>query len=251
MFELDGKVAIVTGAGRGIGKALAGTLAGAGATVVPLDIDGAAAEATRAALNPAIPVTCSDVDVADANEVDQFLAQVYDKLGSLDVLVNNAGINVGNDTPAEHLPLDVWQRVLEVNLTAPFICSQRAARIMIAQGGGKIINIASAGAVVLPRVDDRYPTAYCVSKAGLIMLTRSLALQWAPYGINVNAISPGYTDTGLIQRDEVRLRQMVDSSPFARLGQPSDLAGATLYLASEASSFMTGHNLVVDGGYSL
>ena len=252
LFDLARSSVLVTGAGSGIGKAICTMLDARGARVLVTDVDPDAAAATAEELLPGGRCLGSmGLDVRDEAAAGDAVDAVVAAAGSLDVLVNNAGINFGNDVPAEALPLDTWQLVLGVNLTGPFVCSQAAARHMIPQGRGKIVNIASASAAILPRLDRRFITAYSVSKAGVVMLTRTLGLQWARYGITVNAISPTYTDAGLIQRDEVRMNQMIHSSPFERLGLTSDLEGAIVYLSSRASDFMTGQNLLVDGGFSL
>jgi NAD(P)-dependent dehydrogenase (short-subunit alcohol dehydrogenase family) len=251
LFDLAGASALVTGAGRGIGRAMSVALAQAGASVLATDLDPSAAAETQRLLGGPVELVGQPLDVTDPASIAAGIEHLVSATGRLDILVNNAGINIGNDTPAEDLDPEVWRRVLDVNATGPFLCSQQAARQMIPQGRGKIINVASAAAVIIPRLHERYITAYSTSKAAVVMLTRSLALQWARHGITVNAISPTYTDTDLIQRDERRMAQMVASSPFERLGQTSDLTGALIYLASPASDFTTGHNMLVDGGFSL
>ena len=251
LFDLSGSTALVTGAGRGIGRAMSVALSEAGARVLATDVDAAAAADTQRLLGSGDALRAQPLDVTDPDSIAVAMDYLVAQTGRLDILVNNAGINLGNDTPAEQLDPEIWRRVLDVNLTGPFLCAQQAARHMIAARSGKIINVASAAAVIIPRLNERFLTSYSTSKAGVVMLTRVLALQWAAYGITVNAISPTYTDTDLIQRDELRMRQMVSSSPFERLGQTADLTGALIYLAAPASDFTTGLNLLVDGGFSL
>jgi len=252
LFDLSGRVAIVTGAGRGLGHAFSLYLAAAGADVAAISRDPAGAAATanevRAMGRRAISI---GVDVRDAAAVRAAVDRTVDELGGLAILVNNAGINTGNDTPPEDLPLETWELVLATNLSGYFRFCQAAVRHMARGGGGKMINIASAAATRIPRLPGRHTTAYSVSKAGVVALTRSLGLEWARYGICVNAISPSFTHTGLISRDPVLVQMMRDTSPFARLGEPSDLMGMLLYLASSASNFTTGQDFLVDGGNTL
>jgi NAD(P)-dependent dehydrogenase (short-subunit alcohol dehydrogenase family) len=168
------------------------------------------------------------------------------------VLVNNAGISRGAEYPPECLPHEIWDQVLSVNLRGSFFCAQAVGKHMIAQGkGGSIINMASiAGSVVL-RVRDRHPLAYSVSKAGVMMMTKVLAAEWAQHNIRVNAIAPAYMKTAIIHPDPRSQEQMIRDTPLRRLGLPEDLAGSVIYLASEASAYVTGHVLFVDGGYTI
>lgn len=251
-FDLSGKIALVTGAGRGFGREFCRYLAGANATVIATDQNQETADATAAAVRREGGQTHSfELDVTDPRQIRETFDAVVAQFGRLDILVNNAGINTGNDTPPEALPLETWDRVIGTNLTGCFLCCQAAARSMIPASAGKIINVASAAAARIPRLTGRHVTSYAVSKAAIVMLTRCLGLEWARYGITVNSISPTFSNTALIVRDPTLLEQMIESSPFRRLGEPHDLAGALLYLASSASDFMTGQDLLVDGGFSL
>jgi NAD(P)-dependent dehydrogenase (short-subunit alcohol dehydrogenase family) len=245
-------VAIVTGAARGFGRAFCHYLAVAGADIAAIDLDGDGAESTAAEIRGlgrrAVGIA---VDTRDSAQVWAATGRVVKELGGPTVLVNNAGINTGNDTPPEELALEIWDQVINTNLTGYFRFCQAVLGPMRSAGGGKIINIASTVATRVPRLPGRHTTSYTVSKAGVIALTRCLGLEWAQYGICVNAISPTYSDTGLIRREPALLELMVASSPFHRLGRPSDVMGILLYLASPASDFTTGHDFLIDGGYSI
>jgi NAD(P)-dependent dehydrogenase (short-subunit alcohol dehydrogenase family) len=252
LFDLTGRVALVTGAAQGFGRAFSHYLAHAGADVAVVDINADGAEATaaevRALGRQAIGMR---IDVRDAASVQSAVDRTVAELGRLSILVNNAGINTGNDTRTEDLDPDIWTLVIETNLTGYFRFCQAAWGPMQRGGGGKIINVASAAAARVPRLPGRHTTAYTVSKAAVVSLTRCLGLEWAQDGICVNSISPTYSNTGLIKRDPAILRTMLDSSPFGRLGEPSDLNGILLYLASAASDFTTGQDFLVDGGYAI
>ena len=251
-FDLSGQVALVTGAAHGLGRAFCGVLALAGADVAAIDIDGDGALATAgevAALGRRSMGLA--VDVTQPSQVRSAVDDVVGRLGGLDILVNNAGINRGNDTPPEDLPPETWDLVMATNVSAYFYLSQAAIVPMKAAGRGRIINVASAAANRIPRLPGRHVVAYAVSKAAVVMLTRALALEWANLGVTVNSISPTYTNTGLIRREPEIVEAMVRSTPFNRLGEPEDLTGILLYLASRASDFTTGQDFLIDGGYSL
>jgi NAD(P)-dependent dehydrogenase (short-subunit alcohol dehydrogenase family) len=252
LFDLTGKTAIVTGAARGLGRAMALALAGAGAGVCVADrnADGAAQVAgeIQAMGRPSLALRC---EVADATSVQSMVEATAGALGGVDILVNNAGINRGGEFPPERLSQEIWDDVLQVNLTGVFLSAQAAGRWMIERGRpGKIINMASISGLVVNRLTDRHPLPYCVSKAGVIMLTKVLAVEWAKHHINVNAIAPTYFRTEMIHPDPNIRAEMVRDTPMHRLGEPYDLAGSVLYLASSASDFVTGHTLFVDGGYT-
>lgn len=247
---LRDKVAVVTGAASGIGRALARALAATGARVVAVDRDGPGLEETCSEIDEAaLPLA---VDLLKHGAEDEIVERTVDAFGVLDVLVNCAG--VFPTSPALELPVEEWDHVLGLNLRAPFLCSRAAARWMVGERRpGNIVNIASsAGTVARPGIAH-----YAASKAALIMLTRVLAIEWAEHDIRVNAVAPGLVETpgvteGLLDTEEGRQEHLrkLDRIPMARLGEPSEIAEAVLFLASDNSSFVTGHTLFVDGGYS-
>jgi NAD(P)-dependent dehydrogenase (short-subunit alcohol dehydrogenase family) len=250
-FGLAGRVALITGAGRGIGREIAETLAGHGSKVIVAEFDRESGERAVEELKGAgheawfVPV-----DVSDANSV-RAMADEADRLtGGLDILVNNAGI--ARSTPAEQIPDSEWLAVMDVNLNGVFWCCREVGRRMLERGRGSIVNIASMSGLV---VNDPQPqAAYNVSKAGVIMLTKSLAFEWAKRGVRVNCVSPGYIATDLVnevlRKNSAWKERWVDLTPVGRLGKPSDVAEAVLYLASDAAEFAVGTNLVIDGGYT-
>jgi NAD(P)-dependent dehydrogenase (short-subunit alcohol dehydrogenase family) len=182
--------------------------------------------------------------------VQACVAETVQRLGGLHVLVNNAGVT--SRSPFEDLPLEDWERALRVNLTGTYLCSKHAARAMIAQGGGSIVNMASISALVGNRGGDN--SHYCATKGGVIALTRSLAVEWARHKIRVNALAPGYCVTPMTDRLKLRdpafYSELVGRVPLGRFGSGQDLAGAIVYLASDASAYVSGSVLVVDGGYT-
>lgn len=248
LFNLTGRKALVTGAGRGIGRVIALTLAEAGCEVCLLgptmkNIE-AVTDEIRQLGHKGIAI---QADVTRKEQVDKAFSQTAEQLGRLDICVNNAGIGI--QKPAEEMKEEDWDKIIDTNLKGVFLCAQAAAQIMIPQKQGSIINIASmsAFAVNVPQKQAAYNT----SKAGVTMLTKSLAVEWAQYGIRVNSICPGYIKTDMILSTMTHLFPIWESlTPLGRLGNPEELSGAVIYLASEASSYMTGHNLVVDGGYT-
>ena len=246
LFALCGKVALVTGSSRGLGAAIALALAEAGAQVA---VHGSHAlpEATANRLaksgSKSFAVTG---DVSDPDACTAMIAEVVAKFGRIDILVNNAGTI--RRAPAADYSWEDWNKVLETNLSSVFRLSQLAGRHMLAQGGGKIINIAS----VLTFQGGVFVPAYAAAKGAVAQLTKALANEWAAKGINVNAIAPGYmaTDnTAALRADADRSRQILERIPAGRWGNPSDLGGAAVFLASRASDYMHGHILVVDGGW--
>lgn len=246
LFRLDGQVAVVVGGAGGLGAAIARGLAEAGAAVAIADLNAAQAKATAAELTTggsrALPV---EVDVSARESVERMATEVETRLGPIDVLVNGAGIT--HRGAAVDFPEAQWDRIIAVNLTGVFLASQAVGRRMVARRRGRIINIASiAGQIGLTGT-----IAYSASKGGVIMLTRALAVEWAPHNVRVNAIAPSWFSTNLgelIHREPEYAERSMRRVPVGRMGKPDELVGAALYLASEASSMVTGHILAVDGG---
>ena len=246
-FRLDGRVALVTGASSGIGKAIAIALAEAGADVaVHARSDDKAAETCRIIDATGRRSAVVSGDMADKATPQKLVDGTIENFGRIDVVINNAG--TVTRAPAVEYLADDWFRVLEVNLSSVFRLSQAAGRKMIEQGSGKIVNIASLlsfqGGITVP--------AYTAAKSGLAGLTKALANEWAKLNINVNAIAPGYIETAntaALRSDETRNRQILERIPAGRWGTPDDLAGAAVFLSSAASDYVNGHILVVDGGW--
>ena len=247
-FKLDGRVALVTGAGRGLGQALAVGLAEAGADVAGLDV--VSLDETRqeiTSLGRRYHALSYDLLGADAGLADKIISECVSELGRLDILINNAGII--RRAPALEFGEEDWEEVISINLTSLFYLSQAAARRFAEQdGGGKIINLASvlsfSGGIVVP--------SYAAAKAGVANLTRALANEWAPLGINVNAIAPSYFATSMtsdLRGDAERAEALIARIPAGRWGEPEDLKGAVVYLASDASSYVHGATIPVDGGW--
>lgn len=248
LFELTDKKAMVTGGAGGIGMELCAALAEMGSNVAVVDVHRenlrrAAVELKRYGRD----VITSETDVTDAKAVENTVKRVLEAWDRIDILVNCAGI--GHWAPAEDMKEEDWDRVIAVNLKGTFLCCQAVGRNMIANRSGKIINIASMSGTVVNR--PQLQIGYNASKAGVIMLTKSLAAEWARYNINVNCISPGYIATELTRKVSQYHDQWRELTPFHRLGEPSELKGTVVYLASDASNFMTGANLIIDGGYTV
>lgn len=245
MFDLTGRVAVVTGGGGALGGSMAQALAEAGASVVIFDYMAEAAQ--RAAESLPGDALALQVDVTNAEQVRQVMRQAAEWKGRLDILVNAAGTHKIIET--DKLAPEDWNRVIGVNLTGSFFCAQAAAPIMRDQGGGKIINIGS----VMSRVGMPKRVAYASSKGGVVLLTRSLAQDWGPWKINVNAIAPGFFRTAMNEQlfqDQAWVDHLVGRIALGRVGQPQDLHGALIFLASPASDYVTGHVLFVDGGFT-
>ena len=248
LFDLSGRVAIVTGAGRGLGKTMALALAAAGADVAVSSRTAVEIEATASEIRElgraAEPVTA---DVTSESGAQELVRHTLDRFGRLDILVNNAGINIRK--PVLELSLAEYRQVLQTNLEGYFLCARAAGAVMVAAGRGKVINVSSImGQVALPT-----QAAYASSKGGIQQLTRVLALEWAPHGVNVNALAPTYFETELTRplfEDPERYEFITGRTPMGRWGQPHELAGAVIFLASDASSYVTGHTLLVDGGWT-
>jgi len=253
LFRLEGKKAIVTGSGGGIGGAIAKGMAEFGVDIALFDINLENITNLKRNLeeNFSIKTLAIPVDVCRSEQVKKAVKRVYEEFGRIDILVNCHGI--GQWSPSEEMKEEDWRRMLDVNLTGVFLMCQAVGRVMINQRYGKIINIASMSGSI---VNKPQPQAhYNASKAGVIMLTKSLAAEWARYNINVNSISPGYTLTPLVEDLLKQRPQYADLwkplVPMGRFAKPEDIVGAVIFLASDAASYITGHDLVVDGGYTI
>ena len=245
LFELEGKAAAVTGGARGIGRACADGLQAMGARVALIDVlEDEVRHSAREMGGGAVPVVC---DVTHGAGVAEAFAMIEAELGRLDVLVNSAGICIW--AKGEEMSEDEWDQVLGVNLKGTFLCCQAEGRVMLRQGSGSIINIASMSGSIVNRPQAQ--VAYNSSKAGVIQLTRSLAAEWARHEVRVNSISPGYTLSELTKQFPEHFDGWMPHIPMGRMATPEELVGAVIYLASEASSYTTGHDLVIDGGYSV
>jgi len=248
--DLAGKVALVTGAGRSIGKAIADQLAANGARVAYADVDREHAERAASAHSGSVAIR---LDVTNDEEVRRGVASVVEQLGGLDIVVNNAGVNTTTRVDIGEFPRSEWDRILAVDLTGLYVVSQAATQAM-RERGGRIINIAS----VFGLVPARFQCAYVAAKAGVVNLTRAMAMELAPFGILVNAIAPGSilsegTKSLFYGEDEAlreRAQRMLSHVPLGRPGTPEEIAHAALFLAAPESSYITGHCLTVDGGWT-
>ncbi len=249
-IDLSGKVAFVTGAGQGIGRACALTLARAGANVVVPDLDLPTAEKTAADIkamgNDALAIRA---DVSKPEDVDRIFQKGLQKFGRVDILVNNAGGGWGGRKPFFEQPLEGWRRTIDVSLIGLWMCSKAAVTDMIKRKSGKIVNIASVAGKVALRLQADYDAA----KAGVIRLTEVMAMEVAPYNIYVNAVAPGSTATEAtkpLYADPVWREKMLKYIPMGRPGEPEEQADAVLFLCSDLASYITGHTVVVDGGWT-
>ncbi len=248
-FDLTGKRAIVTGASRGIGRALAVGFAQAGADVVALarnreDLTSLAGEIESLSGRPAEWAVC---DLQDADNVREVVAELANS-GRMDVLVNNAGINIR--TQALEVTEAEWQKIIDTDLRGTFFMAQQVGRAMVEQGSGSMINVSSVGGHVALRTG----VVYAAAKAGVIQMTKVLALEWGQHGVRVNGIAPWYFRTPLTEKllsDEAYHAEVVGRTPLRRVGQVEELVGPAVFLASDAASYITGHTLFVDGGMSI
>jgi 2-deoxy-D-gluconate 3-dehydrogenase len=248
-FDLKGRVAVVTGGNGGIGLGMARGLAGAGAAIVVAGRNRDKSDKAVAELSAlGVPAVAIQVDVTDEASIDALIRGAAERWGRLDVLINNAGMNIRKQP--QELTLAEWRQVLDTNLTAAFLASRAAYPFMKAQGGGKIINIGSMMSIF----GASFTAAYAASKGGLVQLTKALAAAWARDGIQVNAVLPGWIDTELTidaRRQVPGLHERVLArTPAGRWGVGEDLSGIAVFLASTASDFVTGTAIPVDGGYS-
>jgi NAD(P)-dependent dehydrogenase (short-subunit alcohol dehydrogenase family) len=246
LFHLTNRIAIVTGGGSGIGKHVALAFSEYGAKLVVADInqDGAAhvVSEIEAKRGEAIAIR---VDVTQPKEVQKMVDLALRSYGRIDILFNNAGINIRR--PAETYSLDDWNRVIAINLTGMFLCAQAVGRVMMKQGGGKIINTASVSA----KLGHPGNLAYAAAKHGVVGMAKVMAVEWAKYHVNVNCIAPGVIRTSMTAKafdDAEKYKELVSKVPMGRLGEPDDLVGAVIFLASEASNYITGQTIYIEGG---
>lgn len=244
---LKGKTAVITGGAQGIGLNYAMAVASAGADVALVDLNGEKARESAEWLSSQYDVKTMGIqtDVTSQEQVEDMCRQVVKEMNRIDIAFCNAGISI--NVPAEEMTYEQWKKVLDINLTGVFLTATAVGRYMIRQGKGSIINTASMSGHIVNIPQPQ--VAYNASKAGVIMLTKSLAVEWADKNVRVNSISPGYIMTDLIKGHEL-IPTWTDLSPLKRMGNPEELQGIALYLASDASSFTTGSDFVVDGAYT-
>lgn len=251
LFDLTNKVALVTGGSRGLGKEMAEGLAEAGAALMLVARREEWLKPTVAEMQ-ARGLRCEGIlaDVAQPADIQRVVEHTLRTYGQIDILINNAGVSWG--APAEDMPLDKWQMVLDINLTGPFLLCQAVGREMIKRQFGRIINIASIAGLLatLPGVQDT--AGYNAAKGGLLSLTRELAAKWAKHNIRVNAIAPGFFSSRMADKVIAHARATIEAStPMGRIGAPGELKGVAVFLAAEASNYITGQTIVVDGGASI
>ncbi|MCJ7746485.1 MAG: 3-oxoacyl-ACP reductase FabG [Desulfobacterales bacterium] len=247
LFRLEGKIALVTGSAQGLGKEIASSLAQNGCSLVLADI--IYPEETAKQIEEIGSRSISvQADISDEAEVKNLVKKAISEYKKVDILVNNAGISQLGYTATEDLPIEEWDKIIAVNLRGTFLCCKHVGKQMIRSGSGSIINISTtAGMTGVPRAP-----AYCASKAGIILLTKSLALEWARYNIRVNAIAPHYLETELtkgLRASEKVYDGLVKQIPMRRFAKPAEVVGTVLFLSSPASSYITGTVIVVDGGF--
>lgn len=249
IFQLRDKTAIVTGASRGLGKSMATALAEVGANIVLVargkeKLEEAAKEIADFGVRT-LPIVA---DVSREEGAEAVVSRTIEKFGKIDILVNNVGTYIGK--PIEESTLEDWYNLINTNLTSTYLCSRQVGKYMMERQRGKVINMAAA----LGALGIKNAAAYCASKGGVIQLTRALAVEWAKYNINVNAIAPGTMETEITKamlEDPTVRKAVTGKIPLKRIGQPSDLAGVVIFLASESSDYITGQTIFVDGGFSI
>jgi NAD(P)-dependent dehydrogenase (short-subunit alcohol dehydrogenase family) len=248
-FDLTGKTAVVTGGNTGLGEAFARALAEVGASVALAARTRERSEAVASEISESSgKAIVVDLDVKEPDQVERMLGEVTERLGPVDILVNNAGVCYHR--PAAEVSLEEWLNTFDVNVHGLWYCAQTMGKQMIKRRGGVIVNIGSISAMVVNR--PQWQPAYNASKAAVHQLTKSLAAEWAPHNVRVNALAPGYVKTAMAPVDEPQFRRhWIEDAPMQRYALPEELGPSLVYLASDASSFMTGSVLVVDGGYTL
>lgn len=248
LFNLDGRVALVTGGASGIGQEICRGLAQYDAKVMVADLNFDGAMVVKEELrSEGLKAEAIKVNLLIKQEVEEMVKKTLELLGGLDILVNSGGTNIRK--PILEVEESDWDKVVGTNLKGTFLASQAAGRVMVAQRRGKIINLASVmGTVVYPG-----QAPYCASKGGVVQLTKICAVEWAPYNVNVNAIGPSHINTPLVKpllQDHVKYNDLVQRNPMKRIGEPWEVVGAAIFLASDASNFITGQTIYVDGGWT-
>ncbi|CAN5865508.1 glucose 1-dehydrogenase [soil metagenome] len=246
MFDLSGRVALITGGGGGLATAIAAGLADFGARLAIADIDiDASSRVARACDRPGNETLALALDVTNPLMVQDVVDAVEESCGRIDILINAAGMNIRR--PATEYTADEWMRIINTNLSGVFYVTQAVGRGMLARGYGRVLSIGSVSSLL----GHPYHAPYAATKGGIAIMTKSLATEWAPRGVTVNALGPAYTETGLTREllaDPERRQRITASIPMGRLGAPDDLVGAAVYLCSNAARFVTGQTLYIDGG---